>query len=201
MKIKVTSLNGHDWSDYREKLIHTAQEAQSATPASIYATVLAVVKSNQWPTSVYERQCLTRWQLCMGQQLQALGEATIKARDSEVPRAAMMQPHEPETACRQVHEETADTTTTHRKCAEPMTPADSSRDPPDTPSKDGAKHRAGEGVDEDGRTGAGGDNRVNHTKSASWQAANAATDAMNTTPGSTHTALRRDANAGTRDSV
>ena len=94
MKIQVTSLNGHDWSDYREKIIHAAREARSATPASVYATVLAVIKSNQWPTSIYERQCLTRWQLCMGQRLQALGEATSKARDSEVPRAATTQPHE-----------------------------------------------------------------------------------------------------------
>ena len=94
MKIQVTSLNGHDWSDYREKIIHAAREAQSATPASVYTTVLAVVQSNQWPTSIYKRQCLTRWQLCMGQRLQALGEATSRARNSEVPRAATTQPHE-----------------------------------------------------------------------------------------------------------
>ena len=94
MKVQVSSLNGHDWSDYHEKIIHAAQEARSATPASVYATVLAVIKSNQWPSSIYERQCLTQWQLCMGQRLQALREATSRARDSEVPRAATTQPHE-----------------------------------------------------------------------------------------------------------
>ena len=147
--------------------------------------------------------------ICMGQRLQALREATSKARNLEVPRAAMTQPHEPEAACQQVHEETTDTTTTHRERAEPIVPADSSRDPPDTPPKDGARHRAGEGVKEDGRTGAGGDNRVDHTQSVSQRVANAATNAMNTyatrtkptTPVSTHTAPRRDANAGVRDSV
>ena len=209
MKIQVLSLNGHDWSDYREKIIRAAREARSATPALVYATVLAIIKSNQWPTTIYERQCLTRWQLCMGQRLQALGEATSEARDSEVPRAAMTQPHECQTACRQVHEQTTDTTTTHHEHAEPIVPVDGSCDPPDMPPEDGARHRAGEGVGKDGRTGAGGDNRVDHTKSASRQAANAATDAMNThathaeptTPASTHTAPRRDANAGARDGV
>ena len=150
------------------------QRRKLTTPGSVYATVLEVIKSNQWPSSIYERQCLTRWQLCMGQRLQALGEATSKVCDSEVPRAATT-PHEPKTACRQVHEKTTDTTTTHRECTEPIVPADSSCDPPDTPPENGARHRAGEGVDKDGRTGAGGDNRVDHTKSASRRAANAAT--------------------------
>ena len=140
MKIQVTSLNGHDWLDYQEKIIYAAREARSATPASVYATVLAIIKSNQWPTSIYERQCLTRWQLCMGQRLQALGEATSEACDSEAPCAATMQPHKLQTACRQVHEKTADTTTTHHEHAEPMTPADSSRDPPDMPPEDRVRH-------------------------------------------------------------
>ena len=99
MKIQVTSLNGHNWSDYREKIIHTAWEARSATPTSVYATVLTVVKSYQWPSSIDKQQCLTRWQLCMGNRLQVLGEATSEAHDSEVPCAATMQPHEPQTAC------------------------------------------------------------------------------------------------------
>ena len=140
MKIQVTSLNGHDWLDYCEKIIHAVQEVRSTTPTSIYATVLAVIKSNQQPTRIYELQCLTRWQLCMGQRLQALREATSKARNSEVPHAAMTQPHKPEAACRQVHKETTDTTMTHRERAEPIVPADGSRDPPDTPPEDGARH-------------------------------------------------------------
>ena len=63
MKIQVTSLNGHDWSDYHEKISCAVWEARSATPASVYATVLAIIKSNQWPTTIDEQQCLTRWQL------------------------------------------------------------------------------------------------------------------------------------------
>ena len=109
------------------------------------------------------------------------------------------QPHGPQTACQQVHEETADTTTTHCECAEPIVPVDGSRNPPDMPPKDGARHQAGEGVNEDRRTGAGDDNRVDHTKLAT----NAATNAMNTIPASMHTlaAPRCDANVGTRDGV
>ena len=88
-------------------------------------------------------------------------------------------------------------------------PVDGSRDPPDTLPEDGVRHRAGEGVNEDGRTGAGSDNRVDHTKLVSWRAANVATDTVNTyttctkptTPVSTHTAPRRDTNVGARDGM
>ena len=105
-----------------------------------------VVKSNQWPSSIYKWQCITQWQLCMGKQLQALGGATSKVHDLNVPRIAMMQPHKPQTACQQVHEETTDTTMIHHKHGEPIVPADNSHDPPDTPPEEGARHRAGEGV-------------------------------------------------------
>jgi hypothetical protein len=217
MKVQVSSLNGHDWSDYREKLTQAAREARSATPASNYATVLAVIKSNQWPSNLREQQCLTRWQLSMARHIQALGEATSKARNSEVPRAATTQPQEPQTALRQVHEETADATTTHSERAEPIAPADSSRDPPDMPPEDGARHRAGEGVDEV-RIGAGGDEKVDHTETrpegtevitpskphsdeAHYNAN--ASSASHTEPnqGSTDAAPRRDANAGARDGM
>jgi hypothetical protein len=217
MKVQVSSLNGHDWSDYREKLTQAVREARSATPASDYATVLAVIKSNQWPSNLHEQQCLTRWQLSMARHIQALGEATSKARDSEVPRAATMQPQEPQTALRQVHEETTDATMTHSECAEPIVPADGSHDPPDTPPEDGARHRAGEGVDEV-RIGAGGDEEVDHTKTrpegtevitpskphsdeAHYNAN--ASSASHTEPhqGSTDAAPRRDANAGMRDGM
>ena len=163
MKIQILSLNRHDWSDYREKILSAAREAKHTTPEADYATVLAVVKSNQWPSTLHERQCLTRWQLCMAKCIQALGEATSKARDSEVPRTATMQPQKPKMACQQVHEETADATTTNSKRTEPVAPADSSHNPPDTLPEDGARHRAGEGVEEVG-TGAGGDEEVDHTQ-------------------------------------
>ena len=65
MKIQVSSLNGHDLLVYCEKLAQAVWEAQHATPEADSATVLAVVKSNQWPSTLCERQCLTRWQLCM----------------------------------------------------------------------------------------------------------------------------------------
>ena len=99
MKIQVLSLNGHDWSGYCKKLAQAAWEAQCATPEADYATVLAVIKSNQWPSTLRERQCLTQWQLCMAKCIQALGEATSDAHGSEVPRAATTQPQEPQMAC------------------------------------------------------------------------------------------------------
>ena len=164
MKIQITSLDGHDWSDFRKILIQAAREAQRATPETDYATVLAVIKSNKWPENPRERHCLKQWQSQMARRIQVLKEATSKARNSEVPRAATTQPQEPQTARRQVHEEeTADATTTNSERAEPVAPADSSRDPPDTPPEDGAWHRAGEGVEEV-RTGAGGDDEVDHTQ-------------------------------------
>ena len=46
MRLQVSSLNGRKWTEYREILIRAAREAQRATPASDYATVLATVKSN-----------------------------------------------------------------------------------------------------------------------------------------------------------
>ena len=52
---------------------------------------------------------------------------------------------------------------TNSKRAEPVAPADSSHDPPDTLPEDGAWHRAGEGVEEV-RIGAGGDDEVDHTQ-------------------------------------
>jgi hypothetical protein len=162
MRTQVSSLNGHDWSDYREKITQAAWEARSATPASDYTTVLAVIKSNKWPENPRERHCLKSWQLLVSRRIKALIEATSEARDSEVPRAATMRPQEPQTARQQVHEETADTTT-HSGRAEPIAPADGSRDPPDTPPEDRARHRAGEGVDEV-RIGAGGDEEVDHTE-------------------------------------
>ena len=99
----------------------------------------------------------------MAKYIQALGEATSDGHGSEVPRAATMQPQEPQMACRQVHEDTADATMTNSKRAEPVAPADSSHDPPDTLPEDGAWHRAGEGVEEV-RIGAGGDDEVDHTQ-------------------------------------
>ena len=166
MRVQVSSLNGQDWSDYREKLLGAARAARRLTPESDYTTVLAIIKADQWPSDTRARHCLKRWQSCLSKQLELLEEASNRARDSEVPRAATTQPHQPETACRQVHEKTADATMTHSERAEPIAPADGSRDPPDTPPEDGARHRAGEGVDEVGRTGAGGDNEVDHTQTA-----------------------------------
>ena len=163
MKIQVSSLNGHDWSGYHEKLAQAAREAQCATLEADYTTVLAVIKSNQWPSTLCEWQCLTQWQLCMAKCIQALREATSDAHNSEVPRAATTQLQEPQTARQQVHEETTDTTTTNSERAEPVAPADSSHDPPDMLPKDGAWHRAGEGVKEVG-IGAGGDDEVDHTQ-------------------------------------
>ena len=98
MKIQVSSLNGHDWSVYHEKLVQAVREAQCTTSKVDYATVLAVIKSNQWPSNICEWQCLTRWQLCMAKHIQALGEATSKLHNSEVPRAATMQPQKLQTA-------------------------------------------------------------------------------------------------------
>ena len=98
MKIQISSLNGHDWSVYRKKLVQAAWEAQRATSTSDYATVLVVIKSNQWPSTLRERQCLMRWQLCMAKCIQALGEATSDVCDSEVPCAATTQPQEPQMA-------------------------------------------------------------------------------------------------------
>jgi hypothetical protein len=76
----------------------------------------------------------------MARHIQTLGEATSNVRDSDVPHVATMLPQEPKMVCRQVHEETADTTTTHSEHAEPIVPADSLCNPPDMPSKDGARH-------------------------------------------------------------
>ena len=70
MKIQVSSLNGHDWSNYREKLLCAAREAKRATSESDYAMVLAIVKSNQRPNDMYKRNCLTQWQFQVGKQLQ-----------------------------------------------------------------------------------------------------------------------------------
>ena len=99
LQVSESSLNGCEWTDYREILIRAAREAQRATPDADYATVLAMVKSNQQPTTMYGRRCLARWQLQVGKRLQMeveqLGEATSQARDSEVPRAATAQPHGP----------------------------------------------------------------------------------------------------------
>ena len=140
MKIQVSSLNGHDWLVYHEKLVQAVWEAQRATLKADYTIVLAVIKSNQWPSNICEQQCLTRWQLCMAKHIQALGEATSKVRNSEVPRAATMQPQKPQMARRQVHEETTDATMTNSERAKPVVPADSSHNPPDTPPEDGARH-------------------------------------------------------------
>ena len=163
MKIQVLSLNGHDWSVYHEKLVQAVWEAQRTTLKADYAIVLAVVKSNQWPSNIREQQCLTQWQLCMAKHIQALGEATSKAHDSEVSHTATMQPQKPQMARQQVHEETADATMTNSEHTEPVVPADSSCNPPDMPPEDGARHRAGEGVEEVG-IGAGGDEDVDHTQ-------------------------------------
>jgi hypothetical protein len=59
MKIQVLSLNGHEWLDYHEKIIQAAWEAQHAISTSNYTSVLAIVKSNQWPSNLREKQCLT----------------------------------------------------------------------------------------------------------------------------------------------
>ena len=219
MKIQITSLDGHDWSDFRKILIQAAREAQRATPETDYATVLAVIKSNKWPENPRERHCLKQWQSQMARRIQVLKEATSKARNSEVPRAATTQPQEPQTARRQVHEEeTADATTTNSERAEPVAPADSSRDPPDTPPEDGAWHRAGEGVEEV-RTGAGGDDEVDHTQTTpegthevtqSKPHGGTAHHVNANTPSASHTephrssmntAPRRDANVGAGDGM
>ena len=43
MKVQVSSLNGFNWLDYREKIIRAAREAQRATPELHYAIVLAII--------------------------------------------------------------------------------------------------------------------------------------------------------------
>ena len=69
MKIQVSSVNRHDWSNYREILICTVWEAQQAMPGLNYTIVLAIMKSNQRPNDNYKQQCLTRWQLQMAKQI------------------------------------------------------------------------------------------------------------------------------------
>ena len=59
MRIQVMSLNGHDWSDYCEKLLSVVWETRCATLESGYATVPAIIKSNQRPNDIYKQQCLT----------------------------------------------------------------------------------------------------------------------------------------------
>jgi hypothetical protein len=216
MRTQVSSLNGHNWSDYCEKITQAAREARSATPASDYATVLAVIKSNKWPENPRERHCLKSWQLLVSRRIKALVEATSEARDSEVPRAATTRPQEPQTARQQVHEETADTTT-HSERTEPIAPADGLCNPPDTPPENGARHRAWNGVDEVG-TGAGDDEEVDHSQtrpegtegitSSKPHSDKAHHDAnapcashMEPYQSSTDTAPRRDANAGARDGM
>ena len=73
MKVQVSSLNGFNWLDYREKIIRAAQEAQRATLELDYATVLAIIKANQIPNDANKRHCLTRWQSQMAKQLQRVG--------------------------------------------------------------------------------------------------------------------------------
>jgi hypothetical protein len=46
MKIQVSSLNGHEWLNYHEKLLSVSWEAKHVTPKSNYTTVLAIIKSN-----------------------------------------------------------------------------------------------------------------------------------------------------------
>ena len=43
----------------------------------------------------HRRHCLKRWQSCLSKQLELLTEVSNEARNSEVPRAATTQPHEP----------------------------------------------------------------------------------------------------------
>ena len=63
MRLQVSSLNGRKWSDYHGILIQATWEAQRATPDADYATVLAIMKTNQMPTTIHEQCCLTRWRL------------------------------------------------------------------------------------------------------------------------------------------
>ena len=111
MRLQASSLNGREWTEYREILIRAAREAQRATPTSDYATVLATVKPNQTPTTIHEKRCLTRWQSQAAKRLQMevkqCGEATSVTRDSEVPRAATVQPLKPQPS-RQEGEKTTD---------------------------------------------------------------------------------------------
>ena len=70
MRIQVSSLNGHEWSEYRKNLLSAVWEAKRATPDSDYATVLAIIKSNRIPTKPHEKLSLTRWRLQVAKQLQ-----------------------------------------------------------------------------------------------------------------------------------
>ncbi|KAF8131681.1 hypothetical protein EV363DRAFT_1296447 [Boletus edulis] len=89
MKIQVSSLNGHNWSHYREKLIHAAREARRATPEHDYTTVLTLVRTNQRPKTIYEQRCKLRWQLQVGEHLRRgeMGE-TLRGRVEEGTAAA-----------------------------------------------------------------------------------------------------------------
>ena len=60
LQVSESSFNGHEWTKYRGILIQAAREAQRATPDADYATVLAIVKTNQTPTTMYRRRCLAR---------------------------------------------------------------------------------------------------------------------------------------------
>ena len=140
MRLQVSSLNGHEWTEYRGILIQAAREAQRATPDADYATVLATVKSNQQPTTMSVRRGLALWLLQVAKRLQTevkrLGEATSVARDSEVPRAATAQPHEPQPTRQEGEKTTAGTSATSEvpraatvqpqttpKCARPGSPS------------------------------------------------------------------------------
>ena len=95
MRIQVSSLNGHDWSDYHEKLLSAAREARRATLESDYATVLAIIKSGQRPKDIYKQQCLTRWQLQMAKQVQRVVENDkATERVNEDTAAAWIPDHE-----------------------------------------------------------------------------------------------------------
>ena len=89
MRIQVTSLNGHKWSEYRENLLSAVREAKRVTPDSDYATVLAIIKSNQIPTKLHEKLSLTRWRLQVAKQLQRVENREMKngvGKKGETPR-------------------------------------------------------------------------------------------------------------------
>ena len=127
MNIQVSSLNGHNWQDYHEKLIQAAREAQRATPPADYATVLAIMKSSQRPSDAKHQLCLTRWNLQVAKQLRAIETETgAYPLATETHRAAM---DAPKTASRKVNDTTADTPNPNADRAEPGTPANRSHPP------------------------------------------------------------------------
>ncbi|KAH0835722.1 OPT oligopeptide transporter [Lanmaoa asiatica] len=147
MKIRVTSLNGHDWSKYCTKIISAAWEAQRATMETDYAIVLAIIKSNQVPSSnePYKRQCLTRWQIKMAKRLQidvekgekpcgrvnedaatARGPSTATTAKTTGGMSVITPASSPEAkmATQQVNDKTANVANLHATCAGPTRPVD-----------------------------------------------------------------------------